>query len=334
MVRPGASAADGSEVRLEDPDLAQAQFRRLYDVAKIEIRRDSESRFTWEWRTTPSGHATIVQGHARAGEAAIAGIPSYYALIMAREGSVRVSSLKRRFEVKPCTAAAMVSADTEVDTLTRMGTRTLILRIEPSALMSHVAALAGTPVSAPPRFDALVDLSRGAGADVCRLARLLAEASERPDTPLGSPHVLAHLREALFGALVLGQESTIRHLLQRPPRAVNLRAVRRAEEILAARAAEPIAISELATLTGTSLRSLERSFKQARGCTLRDFLKSQRLELAHRRLRAAAPDTTVTQVLYASGFSHPGEFSAAYRRRFGEAPSETLRRARGLSENR
>lgn len=314
--------------------MAQAQFRRLYEVTKIEIRRDSERRFTWEWRTTPSGHATVVQGHARAGQAEIAGIPSYYALVMAHEGSIRVSSLERRFDVRPCASAAMVSADTEVDTLTPMGTRTLNIRIERSALMSHVAALAGAPVSAPPRFEVLVDLTRGAGADICRLARLLGEASASPDTPLGSPHVLAHLREALFGALVLGQESSVRHLFQRPPRAVNLRAVRRAEEILAARAAEPISISELATLTGISLRSLERSFKEARGCTLRDFLKSQRLELAHRRLRAAAPDTTVTQVLYASGFSHPGEFSAAYRRRFGEAPSETLRRARGLSENR
>lgn len=84
----------------------------------------------------------------------------------------------------------------------------------------------------------------------------------------------------------------------------------------------------MADLTGIGLRSLERSFKATRGYSLRDFLKTQRLELAHRRLRSAGPGTTVTQVLYASGFSHPGEFSLAYRKRYGETPSETLRASR------
>jgi transcriptional regulator GlxA family with amidase domain len=139
--------------------------------------------------------------------------------------------------------------------------------------------------------------------------------------------VLPHLREALFGALLIGQGSTVQHLFRRQPLRADTRVVKQVEEYLTAHAAEPVSIAALAELTGVSLRSLGRSFKAVRGCSIRTFLQQQRLELARLRLLTAAPGTTVTQVLYASGFGHAGEFSVAYRRRFGESPSETRRRS-------
>ncbi len=42
----------------------------------------------------------------------------------------------------------------------------------------------------------------------------------------------------------------------------------------------------------------------------------------------AAPGTTVTMVALDCGLAHLGRFSQEYSRKFGEAPSETLRRAR------
>jgi AraC-like DNA-binding protein len=38
---------------------------------------------------------------------------------------------------------------------------------------------------------------------------------------------------------------------------------------------------------------------------------------------------SVTDVAFRWGFTHPGRFADAYRERFGQASSETLRRARG-----
>jgi AraC-like DNA-binding protein len=45
-------------------------------------------------------------------------------------------------------------------------------------------------------------------------------------------------------------------------------------------------------------------------------------------LRDADPGdgTTVTEVALRFGFAHTGRFAAAYRRRYGQAPSATLRR--------
>ncbi|HSN99813.1 MAG TPA: AraC family transcriptional regulator, partial [Candidatus Nanopelagicales bacterium] len=211
----------------------------------------------------------------------------------------------------------------------RAGLRTLNVIVEQGALSAHLSALTGTTLHAPPRFKLPVDLRRGPGADVHRIVQLLHEASTRTEGAPASPHLLAHLREALYVGLLFGVESTVNHLLHRTPPPASLRAVRQAEEYLTAHASEPIAIADLAALTGVGLRSLQRAFRSARGMSLRAFLTSARLDLARRLLQAAGPGTTVTQVLHASGFGHPGEFSAAYRRRFGESPSETLRRALG-----
>ncbi len=56
-------------------------------------------------------------------------------------------------------------------------------------------------------------------------------------------------------------------------------------------------------------------------------LREQRLIAVHRDLLgASAASTRVTDTALAYGFSHLGEFSKAYRRRFGEQPSRTLAR--------
>jgi transcriptional regulator GlxA family with amidase domain len=38
---------------------------------------------------------------------------------------------------------------------------------------------------------------------------------------------------------------------------------------------------------------------------------------------------TTTSIAYECGFGHLGNFAQVYRSRFGESPSETLRRSRG-----
>ncbi len=316
-------------IQLTEPDLAREMFSRLYSATSIDIHRDAERQFAWVWTLRPNGPITVIQGHARLGFASVGGEIPYYVLALVQEGTLDLSSSKNQTRVICGQSAALINANTEALAFTPMGTKTLNIRIDPLALMSHASALAGTPVSTLPTFHVPLDLRHGSGADILRLAQLLRDAMERPDTPMGSPHVVAHLREALIGTLLLGQENTLRPLLQKPPPVTNTRAIKHVEEILAARAPEPISMTEIAAQTGIGLRSLERSYKAARGGTLRTFLRERRLELAHQRLCAATPGMTVAQVLYASGFSRPGEFSQAYQRRFGVAPSETLRRALG-----
>jgi len=49
---------------------------------------------------------------------------------------------------------------------------------------------------------------------------------------------------------------------------------------------------------------------------------------ARRELSTAGAQKSVTEVAVHDGFTHLGRFTEAYRRAYGESPSETLRRAR------
>jgi AraC-like DNA-binding protein len=104
------------------------------------------------------------------------------------------------------------------------------------------------------------------------------------------------------------------------------RGLRRAIEFIHLRFRDELLIDEVAQAAGISIRLLQSLFRHQLDCTPGDYIRRLRLDDAHRRLsqRLAA---SVTEAALESGFSHLGEFSAAYRRRYGEKPSETLRHA-------
>jgi AraC-like DNA-binding protein len=104
--------------------------------------------------------------------------------------------------------------------------------------------------------------------------------------------------------------------------------VHRACELIRARVAEPIRISEIARELGISPRHLQSGFRRHLGMTPHRFLRDCRLDEAHRLLSAAGPGHTTTSIAYDCGFGHLSDFAHDYRSRFGESPSETLRRSR------
>ncbi|MDE8652006.1 AraC family transcriptional regulator [Novosphingobium album (ex Liu et al. 2023)] len=103
--------------------------------------------------------------------------------------------------------------------------------------------------------------------------------------------------------------------------------VRRVEEFIHQHACDAITLDEMIAVSGVSARSLHAGFRRFRDTTPMNYLKSHRLELAHRQLRSAADDgLTVTEVALACGFTHLSKFARDYLERFGERPSATLKR--------
>ena len=60
-----------------------------------------------------------------------------------------------------------------------------------------------------------------------------------------------------------------------------------------------------------------------------EFIRRTRLLYARERLKAVERKTTTMAVAHEIGYSNPGRFADDYRKRFGESPSQTLRRAKG-----
>jgi AraC-like DNA-binding protein len=86
--------------------------------------------------------------------------------------------------------------------------------------------------------------------------------------------------------------------------------------------------SRLCEIGRVGERTLQYAFRERFGLTPAAFLKARRLAAVRNRLlRADQGEETVGDASAALGFWHLGHFAADYRRAFGEAPSETLRRA-------
>jgi AraC-like DNA-binding protein/tetratricopeptide (TPR) repeat protein len=104
------------------------------------------------------------------------------------------------------------------------------------------------------------------------------------------------------------------------------RGVRRALDAMRGNLGRNWRLTELAAIAGTSGRTLQRQFLSFIGKTPRAVLREIGLECARRELLQGTPGVRIMDVALRCGFPHFGRFSIAYRRRYGETPSQTLTR--------
>ena len=101
--------------------------------------------------------------------------------------------------------------------------------------------------------------------------------------------------------------------------------VRRAASFIAAHAAAPISLADIALAAGVPERTLHDAYCRFEGVSPMRALRDLRLDRVRDRLRADQA-ASVTEIALAAGFTHLGRFAQAYASRFGERPSQTLRR--------
>lgn len=89
----------------------------------------------------------------------------------------------------------------------------------------------------------------------------------------------------------------------------------------------PLTVAGIAEVAGLSVRALQEAFQRTLGMSPLAHLRQVRLDRARDDLVAGSPGAiTVRDIAGRWGFAHPGRFSTAYARRFGEHPRDTLRR--------
>jgi AraC family ethanolamine operon transcriptional activator len=105
--------------------------------------------------------------------------------------------------------------------------------------------------------------------------------------------------------------------------------VERAEAYIRAHYGTSVAVAQLCRIAGVSERALRRAFRRILGSSPKQYMLVQRLQAVRRALteKSGAP-ITVTEAAIGCGFFELGRFAAAYRKVYGEAPSDTLRARR------
>jgi AraC-like DNA-binding protein len=210
----------------------------------------------------------------------------------------------------------------------------LFVRIDRCALERECVQFAGAPLKGPLKFAPGIPLETAAGQALRRyISWLMQEASD--GVLLDYPIIAAQFEDALITALLGTLSHNQRNTALRTPLAITPHFVRRAEEYMEQHAHEPITASDIACHSGISTRSLFAGFRKYRDTTPMARLRALRLAKAHASLSSPESDQdSVTQIALRWGFSHLGQFSASYRRSYGEVPSLTLRRAIGNARTR
>ncbi|WP_328807700.1 AraC family transcriptional regulator [Nonomuraea antri] len=223
--------------------------------------------------------------------------------------------------------ASLPSPTRHLDMRWAAGCPQLLIKFERTALERALEQLLGEPLDEPIIFGLGVDMTLGWTRSWRGMADLLVREAEHDDGLTAQPLAVAHLENAMMSLLLTSQPSNYLERLTAPRPPALPKVVRRAMEFIEGHAHLPLTTSDVAAAVAVSSRSLQEGFRAHLGLTPMAHLRSVRLVRVHEELAVADPArATVTTVAARWGFLHQGRFAAMYRERFGQQPSETLRR--------
>ncbi|MET7477040.1 AraC family transcriptional regulator [Streptomyces sp. NPDC005648] len=248
--------------------------------------------------------------------------PSHYHVNVVLRGAIEAAT--GRQEMVATAGDAMVFTPTQQHRLLSCegGARHLGVKIDRSLVEGELQALLGRPLQAPLEFAFDFDLTSPHGRSWRNTLDLLLTESDSTDGLIGRPAVQPHFERLLVSGLLLAQQHNYTEALLSPRPPAYPRTVRKAVDLIEGRPETPFTVGDLAQAAGVSARRLQEGFREHLGVTPMTYLRNVRLDRAHADLRTGG--IGVAQAAHQWGFSHLSRFSAAYRRRFGEAPSETL----------
>jgi AraC-like DNA-binding protein len=202
--------------------------------------------------------------------------------------------------------------------------RMLSIKVDRAALERELDAALDRQVASPAPLGPSFAISTGPGRTWAALVRLLLTEMRGPDGLLGQPQMARRLRDLVVSGLAL----TVEHPYAGELPGRRPRTVKRALDAMHSAPGHPFTAAELAAVAGVGVRVLQESFKQHVGVPPLTYLRRLRLDGVHAELTRADPgQVSVAEVAGRWGFSHLGRFAAAYRKRYGESPSHTLREA-------
>ena len=206
--------------------------------------------------------------------------------------------------------------------------RGFIFKIQKSALERHLQVLTDAEIGEPLIFQAAMSPRTGFSQRYKRLLHYFLSEIDSDEGLSSQCEWITNLEDMAMTALLTGQPHNYTRYFESPAPSAALRQVETTEAYIAANATLPLTIEDFASVAGVSGRSLFRAFRKHRGYSPMAFVRTTRLALAREILMQGAPGATVTHIAQECGFEHLGRFSVAYAKRYGEAPSETLKRAR------
>lgn len=256
----------------------------------------------------------------------------YFAVHMPTNGHALCTHRGGRFEANPI-HAVVTSPGMALTMQFAFDSPQLVIRIEQEALVRHLTRLFGGSLDKPIVFDPEMDLTTDAAMRWTGAIQLLHAEVFYADSLVQHGQGIGSIEELLMSTLLLIQPSDHHaHLvLGRAGDGTEpsgRRVVRETVDYIEGHLREHVTMTDIADCVHMSVRAIQQGFHDELGTTPMHYLRDRRLERAREDLTDAmvSDGVTVTDVAQRWGFTHLGSFAMHYRKRWGESPSQTLRR--------
>ncbi|CAN5760238.1 AraC family transcriptional regulator [soil metagenome] len=252
----------------------------------------------------------------------------YFAVHMMMNGSAAVSHHGRSFEANIITAL-VTSPGEPLEMHLELDSPQLVIRIEQPAMAAYLTRVLGRGMARSLVFDSEFDLTSEAAMRWHAAVQLIHTEVFHEGSLVQHGQGIGAVEELVMSSLLHLQPSNYHSEFSAPPRPDKRGAVvQAAMDYLDDHLAEHITMDAVADFVHISVRTIQQGFHEQLGMTPMTYVRERRLERVHEELMDATPadGVTVTAVAERWGFHHLGSFGSEYRKRWGESPSQTLRR--------
>lgn len=249
-------------------------------------------------------------------------IGDYYLVILSLSGYGDVSVNGRRTIVGQ-SQGVVVGPSTRFGGTFSGDCEQFFVRVEKQAILAHSGY-------GHLQMDPTVDLSRPELAPWLAQLHMLTSSPETVALAQRDRRVAVEIERLLVLLLLAGQPHHSQECAR--PSLLLPRTVRRAEAFIAEHAAEPLTLADIANAAGVPVRTLLHSFKHFRDVSPMQLVREVRIDMSRDLLLRAGATERIANIALSCGFVNLGRFASAYREKFGETPSDTLRgvRKRGV----
>ena len=315
---------------------AALRHYRYFESSDVDDTRERIAQVLQPHRLTPgsiqSGHSAYMNyarldniafgslGYAGTMGVEAGKIEDYYLVILSLSGYADVSVGGRRAMIGQH-QGVVVGPSTQFGGTFSSDCEQFFVRVEKQAILAHSGY-------EHLHLEPMLDLTRVELAPWLAQLHMLANSPETVALAQRDKRVAADIERLLVALLLAGQPH---HSQDRAASSLLLpRTVRRAESYIAEHACEALTLADIADASGVSVRTLLHSFRRFRDVSPMQLVREARIERSRAMLLRASETERVADIALSCGFVNLGRFASAYREKFGESPSETLRQVRAL----
>lgn len=253
---------------------------------------------------------------------------AYYAVHMPTNGSATVTCHGNTFEANSI-RSFVTNPETSLTMRLELDSPQLLIRIEEPAMTAYLTRVMGHRLAHPLAFEPEFDLTTEAAMRWHAAVQLIHAEVLHPGSLVGRGQGIGPVEDLVMSSLLHLQPSNHHATFSSPARPDKRGAVvQAAMDYLDDHLAEHITMASVASAVHMSVRAVQQGFHEQLGMSPMAYVRERRLERVREELMDAttADGITVTAVAERWGFHHLGSFGGEYRKRWGESPSQTLRR--------